>query len=443
MNQLVMFLDGRGGELLERIRCEMKDAAERLDFEQAARLRDRLRLLEAVVEKQKVVSARLGDEDFVAIARPSAGPAAGTVDEPDGDQVEDACAHVFFVRGGKLVGREAFLLAKAGSAPDGEILGAFLKQFYALARDVPPVINVQAQADDAEAIAEWLTGLRRGRVQIRIPRKGDRRQLLEMAEKNARSFLMEEILCRRQVAEKDQVALVEIRDALGLPSLPGRIECYDISNTQGRQAVGSMVVFEGGRPAKGEYRVFRIQGVQGPDDFAMIREVISRRFQRYLRETEKGSGAVGGFGRRPDLVIIDGGGGQLSAASETMDSLGLKGIPVFGLAKENEWLFSRSSPEPIKLPRNSAGLHLLQRLRDEAHRFALTHHRKSRSRSMLRSILDDIPGVGPKRRKAILSRFKDLEGIRQAGVEGLAAIPGMNRTVAEEVLHKLNDTLIH
>lgn len=448
IEQLIMFLEGRGGQVLERLRREMKEAAAKLEFERAATLRDRLRMLEAVVEKQKVVLTRLGDEDFVALARLQAGIGGDGADvgAKGGDAPEDACAHVFFVREGKLVGREAFLLTQTAAVPDREVMSAFLKQFYGLARDIPPVVNVPFEVDDQEAISDWLTSQRGARVSLRVPRRGERRQLLDLAQRNAKSFLKEEVSRRSQVASRDLDALAELQRVLALPRLPHRIECYDISNTQGRFAVGSMAVFEGGWPAKGEYRSFRIKGVGGPDDFAMIREVLARRLRRYLEAADhRGAGKNGrgrdgqggGFGRLPDLIIIDGGRGQLSAAASVMDSLGLGSIPLYALAKENEWLFGRHQADPVILPRDSKALKLVQHIRDEAHRFAIGHHRRTRSRSMLRSILDEIPGVGPKRRKTLLEHFPSLDALRNASVDEVASLPGMNRAVAEEILHTL------
>lgn len=448
VDQLVMFLEGRGGQVLEQIRREMKEAAGRLEFERAAALRDRLRMLEAVIERQKVVLTRLGDEDFIALAR---SPRLDACCPDEAGLVEEACAHVFFVRGGKLVGREAFLLSQAGGSSDKEVLSAFLKQFYGLARDMPPVVNIPFEVDDQEVIASWLSALRGEQVSIRVPRRGDRRKLLDLARRNAESFLAAESSRRVQAAETEFAVLSELQRVLSLARLPIRIECYDISNIQGRFPIGSMVVFENGRPAKDEYRLFRIKGVTGPDDFAMMKEVFNRRFRRYLSESARsssllseaedgsmGNAAAGAFGRLPDLVIIDGGRGQLGAAASVMDSLGLGGVvPLFALAKENEWLFRRDQAEPVVLPRDSKALKLLQHIRDEAHRFAISHHRRTRSRSMLRSILDDIPGVGPKRRKTLLEHFPSLDALRGASIDEVAALPGMNRTVAEEILHTL------
>lgn len=425
MRQLALFLEGRQGELVGRLRTEMEQAAEHLEFERAAALRDKLRALEQVAVKQKVVSDRLADLDVIALARPE-----------DRDPGAEASVQVFFVREGKVVGREAFLVAEAGGATDGEILGAFVKQYYAGASFIPREILVEAPVDDAPAIEAWLRGRRGGRVSLAVPRRGEKRRLVELVKKNASLFLEEEML-RRQGREEPAEALASLAAALGLSGPPGRIECYDISNIHGRQAVGSMVVSEGGRLARKQYRRFRVRTVPGPDDYAMIREVLERRFRRGLSGDADAGG--GSFGRLPDLVLIDGGKGQVGAARAVLARLGLGHLPVFGLAKENEWLFAPERPEPIVLDRRSPVLRLLQRLRDEAHRFAIGYHRNLRNRVSLRSLLEDVPGIGPKRRKALLTNFKSLDAMRRATVDEVAAVPGMTRTLAEEVLAYISE----
>ncbi len=330
-----------------------------------------------------------------------------------------------------MVGRESFFLSATAGAPDGEVLAAFLKQYYAGAAFIPPEILVKTLPEDAEAIAAWLGSMRGGRVSLHVPRRGEKRHLVEMVKKNAALFLEEERLRQERDRESGEGALAELQRALGLFAPPHRIECYDISNIQGRQAVGSMVVFRAGKPAKDQYRKFRIRGVPGPDDYAMMREVLERRFRRGLAEDAA-------FVEMPDLIVIDGGRGQLSAALAVLRELGLEAVPAFGLAKEHEWLFAPDRPDPIVLPRDSRALHLVQRLRDEAHRFAVGYHRRLRSKASLRSILEEIPGIGPRRRKALLTRFRSLEAIANASVEELAALPGMNRAAAEEVLAYLH-----
>lgn len=428
IGRLIAFLEGRQEGLLDGLRRRMEEAAERLEFERAAELRDRLRALEAVVEKQKIVSDRLGDQDVIAVAR------SGGNSPPEAEQ-ETACAQVFFVREGKVVGREAVVLAETEGSSDAEVLAAFLKQYYAAAGFIPPEILLSGEPDDAPAIAAWLEQLRGGRVSLLVPRRGEKRRLLEMVRKNAALFMEEERLRRRREEEGPAAALNELREALGLPAVPRRIECYDISNIQGRQTVASMVVFVDGRPSKKDYRQFKVRTVSGPDDFASMREVLSRRFLRVQAEGDRS------FAERPDLVIIDGGRGQLGAARQAMAALGFSDIPAFGLAKENEWLFAEDRREPIILPRESPALLLVQRIRDEAHRFAVGYHRRLRSKHSLRSVLDEVPGIGPKRRQALLTRFRSLDNIRRATVEELAAVPGMTRAAAREVFEHLQGTV--
>lgn len=415
IEQLLLLLEGRQGEVVEGLRRAMTAAAERMEFEKAAELRDKLRALAHLTERQKVASDRLDDADVVGLAIGS-GPNSG-----------QACAQVFFMREGKLVGREAYLLDETAGEEAGEIMAAFLKQHYSAPVPVPAEILLSAEPTDAAAIREWFSGLRKGAVRLRVPRRGEKRRLLEMVETNARLFLEE------SARGGEPVALAELRDVLGLAEWPRRIECYDISNIQGRYAVGAMAVFIEGRPARNEYRRYKIRTVAGPDDYAMIREVLERRFRRDAGNAEKGASPS----PPPELLLIDGGRGQLSAAREVLVRLGLAEVPAFGLAKENEWLFAAGRSEPIVLPRRSPALRLLQELRDEAHRFAVGYHRRLRSSESLRSILDEIPGIGPVRRRALLARFPSLQALRRAGLEEIAAVPGMTRTAAAEVMAHL------
>lgn len=399
---LVQFLEGKDTEVLARLRREMEEAAAALAFERAAELRDRIQALEAVVERQKIVSRRFGSYDAVGLAL-------------GGDS---ACAHVFLVRDGRLVGRDAVALAEtAGEEPD-EVLAAFLKQYYGDGRPVPPEVVVPQRPAGAESLAAWLSGRRGGRVALTVPTRGEKRQLLEMAAQNARLALAQEEA--EAAARSPEVALRELARALGLKALPRRVECFDISNLQGREAVGSMVVFQDGEPARREYRKFRVRGVAGPDDYAMMREVLERRFAR--RDWPL-----------PDLVLVDGGRGQLGVARRVLEEVGLKDIPAFALAKERELVFAADRPEPLVLPRRSAALRLLQRLRDEAHRFAVGYHRRIHHREAICSLLEEVPGIGPRRRRALLAHFGSLRAIGRASVEELASLPGMNRAVALEL----------
>lgn len=431
VRQMILTLEGRQGELRSRLRRDMEEAADKLEFERAAAIRDRLNALRQVSEKQAVVSDRLADHDVIALAR----------DPGEGDE-ETACAQIFFVREGKVVGREVFFLAETADAGDGEVLAAFLKQFYGEAGFIPAEILLGTAVDERESIESWLGERRGSRVRFTVPRRGEKRRLVGMVSSNAAQVLEEERGRRADDAERAGKALEEVRAALSLPFPPRRIECYDISNTQGRQAVGSMVVFTDGRPAKGEYRRFRVRSVEGPDDYRMLREVLARRFRRTGGVPDGPDPDAGsGFDQPPDLILIDGGRGQLQVALEVLEEAGLAHIPAFGLAKENEWLYAAGRPEPIILPRRSAALRLLQHLRDEAHRFAIGYHRKLRSRAGLASLLEEVPGIGPRRRKAITKHFGSLKAVGEASVDELAAVPGLNRALAEEVRSRLDGFL--
>ena len=426
--ELVQLLEGRGEGVLARLRGRMEEEAAALRFEAAAELRDRLRALEAVLERQKVQGA-LGDErDVLALARAGGG---------------DAAVEVFFYRDGKLTGRDGFLLVGAEGRADGEVLEAFLAQFYGGGAAVPREILLPAELPAQQETAAMLRARRSGAVTLRVPRRGERKQLVEMVQRNAVEFLASEQWRRERSREAVAAALEELRTMLGLPAVPRRIECYDNSNIQGTHPVSAMVVFEDGVPRKSEYRKFRVKTVVGADDFATMREILARRFARAAQQRRElaardPEGEVpaesAGFARLPDLVLIDGGKGQLSAARAAMRELGMEDIPTFGLAKENEWLFAEGRPDPLILPRTSAALRLLQRARDEAHRFGLGYHRQLRGRAAVASQLEEVPGIGPHRRKALLRAFGSLEAIREASVEAVAAVPGMSRRVAEDLL---------
>ncbi len=414
---LVQFLEGKDAEVLAGLRRRMEEAAAALRFEEAARLRDRIQALEAVRERQKMVSRRFSDYDVVALALPG--------DEAAGGTGGTGCAHVFLVREGRLVGRDAAGLAEVAGEERGEVLAAFLEQYYGAGdRPVPPEIVVEQAPAGAAALAAWLGARRGGRVTLTVPARGEKRQLLDLARRNASLALAQESAAAE--AARPEGTLRELAATLGLSAPPRRIECYDVSNLQGREAVAAMVVFVDGRPARHEYRRFRVRTVAGPDDYAMMREVLGRRFAR-------------ADWPRPDLVLVDGGRGQLSVARRVLEEAGLGAIPAFGLAKEDELVFAAGRPEPLVLSRRSPALRLLQRLRDEAHRFAVGYHRRVHRRESIRSVLEDVPGIGPRRRRALLARFGSLEGMRRATVEQLAAVPGMNRTVALELHHFLHE----
>jgi excinuclease ABC subunit C len=423
IDDLCQFLQGRTEPIVQRMQAEMIQASEDLRFERAAALRDQLQAIERVVERQKVVSPEYIDSDVIAMARSNG----------------EACVQVFFIRGGKLIGREYFLLEGAEDTPDAGVMGEFLKQFYDQAPSVPSQLLLPHEIDELQIIKQWLRTQRGGqKVEILVPREGQQRELIQMAAENAAETLASLKAQWESDRHRQTLALAELQAALNLPEPPNRIECYDISNTQGTSAVGSMIVFEQGVPAKKHYRHFNIRSVTGPDDFASMEEVLTRRFSRWQAAQE----AAGTPGKKPDqafallpnLLMVDGGKGQLGRAAAVLERFDLKGqIPLAALAKQNEELFIPGRSSPILLPRHSQGLYLVQRVRDEAHRFAITSHRKQRTKTGLASQLDAIPGIGPARRKALLGHFGSLQNIRAATLEELAAIPGINDQIASTI----------
>ncbi len=416
------FLNGRTAPIVDRLEIEMHRAAESLEFEKAAARRDQIKAIHTVVERQKVVSPDYVDSDVVAMARSD----------------KEACVQVFFIRGGKLIGREYFLLEGADDTPDAEVMSDFLEQFYDQAANVPPQVLLPHEIEEAHIIRQWLSSKRDGAaVELLIPREGQQSDLVRMAAENA----AETLNALRAQWEADQhkqtAALAEIQTALQMEMPPVRIECYDISNTQGTAITGSMVVFERGVPNKQHYRRFNIRTVEGPDDFASMQEVLTRRFRRWQSvAAAEGPGKKpdAAFARLPDLLIVDGGKGQLSRALEVIEQFGLLGkFKVVGLAKREEEMFTPGDPAPLRLPRNSQGLFLVQRIRDEAHRFAITAHRKRRDKIGMASQLDAVPGIGPARRKALLTHFGSIDKIREATQDELAAVPGIPENVAENI----------
>ena len=421
IHQVILFLEGRQERIIAKLRQEMEAAAQQWSYERAAALRDQIEALETVIEKQKVVFAAGNDQDVIAFAR------------DDGQ----ACVQTFFIRGGKLIGREYFVLTGTHEEDSSEIMTSFVKQFYDQAAYVPPNILLQHNLDEAMVIEGWLRQKRGTKVSIRVPRRGKGRELVQMVAENAMETLAQ--LRAEWAAEQARqvTALDELQEYLELEQAPTRIECYDISNIQGESATGSMVVFVKGVPRKSDYRRFRIKGVDGADDYAMLQEVLRRRFKRAAKQQDETSDAKEAWGILPDLLIVDGGKGQLNAAREVMTGLGVDHIPTIGLAKQREEVFVPGRSKPILLPRDAEGLYLLQRVRDEAHRFAITYHRGLRQRKGLTSQLDAIPGIGPKRRQALMRRFGSLDAIRDASVEELAAVGGMNAKVAEQIKEHL------
>jgi len=423
IDDLCQFLQGRTEPIVARLKAEMDQASNQLQFEKAATIRDQLRAIENIVERQKVVSSEYVDSDVIAMAR------------SDGE----ACVQVFFIRAGKLIGREYFLLEGTETTPDAGVIEEFLKQFYDQASSVPSQVLLPHEVEEAHIIQQWL-GQKFGddRVEILVPHQGQQKELIQLAAANAAETLAALQAQWQADRHRQSEALGELQAALGLPEPPNRIECYDISNTQGTAAVGSMVVFEQGVPRKAYYRHFNIRSVKGPDDFASMEEVLARRFNRWqaAREAAKTPGKKPdpAFALLPDLLLVDGGKGQLGRAVAVLDRFGLGGqVPVAGLAKQNEELFLPGKAAPLLLPRQSQGLYLVQRIRDEAHRFAITSHRKQRTKKGLASRLDAIPGIGPARRKKLLERFGSIQAIERASLEDLASIEGINPALAEAI----------
>lgn len=420
IDDLCQFLEGHTGPILQRLQTDMEKAAEELRFEQAATIRNQIQAIDRVVEKQKVVSSEEIDSDVIAMAR------------VDGE----ACVQIFFIRSGKLIGREYFILEGAEETSNSEVIGEFIKQFYAEAAVVPPQLMLPTEIEEANIIKQWLNTRRGGqKIEITVPREGQPQELVQMATENASETLRALRAQWEADTNRQTEALAELQSALQLAAPPNRIECYDISNTQGTASVGSMVVFEQGVPAKGHYRTFNIQTVQGPDDFASMEEVLTRRFRRWQAAQQK-QGEVGSkqdesFARLPDLLMVDGGKGQLGRAVAVLERYGLtESVPVVGLAKQQEELFLPQQNHSLLLPRHSQGLYLIQRIRDEAHRFAITAHRKRRTKIGLASRLEEIPGIGPARRKALLLHFGSIEAIRQASLEELGKIKGVTAEIA-------------
>jgi excinuclease ABC subunit C len=436
VDDLVAFLEGQTAKYIRRLEREMRAAAAVTDYERAARLRDDIAALQRAMEQNAVVLGDATDADVVALAE---------------DPLEVA-VHIFYVRGGRIRGQRGWVADKADDAPTGELVERFLLQLYGEQGNgsIPREVLVPALPDDPEearALTELLQELRGGRIEIRIPRRGDKRALLETGARNAGQALAVHKTKRASDLTTRSRALDEIRVALGLDEAPLRIEAYDVSNLQGTDVVASMVVFEDGLPRKSEYRRFAVHGHDGSDDVAAIREVLGRRFRRLDRAgdglsqpIDPETGRPRKFAYAPGLVVVDGGQPQVAAARLAMDEAGVADIPVIGLAKRLEEVVVDSSDDPVILPRASEGLYLLQRVRDEAHRFAITYHRQRRSRSMVDSVLDGVAGLGPSRRKALLARFGSLKRLRAATAEEIAQVPGIGLTTAQSVVEAVAES---
>jgi excinuclease ABC subunit C len=480
--ETILFLEGRSDEVMRRVTTDMERASEDLAFERAARLRDQVEAIRRVTEHQQMASTKPMDADVFALSR----------------QDDETCVQAFFVRGTVVADTDSFMLDGTIDASDGEVLGAFLAQFYESATYVPRTLLLSNRPDDRDELEAMLRERRQGAVELAVPERGERRGLVATAEENAREALT--MHHARWIADRDktEVALELLQEQLDLPTEPQRIECYDISTIQGTNTVASMVVFEHGVPATSEYRRFRIKTVEGQDDFASMKEVLGRRFKQIARkrqerrqedrEAERAAAEAAGeaapgvieiptagataaaelpmasnlsaspaapdvagdaglpeelpedaspWDAVPDLVIIDGGKGQLGAVLDVMRDLDLPDVPVCGLAKQHEEIFVKDVSEPIMLPRNSDALYLVQRIRDEAHRFAITYHRQLRGKKATQSVLDTIPGIGPKRKRALLRKFGSVKGIREATVDEVASTVGLTTRLAETVKRSL------
>lgn len=411
-----MLFEGRVSGLVGRLRVRMNAAAAAERFEQAAHLRDQIAALTRALERQSVALSDTRDRDAVGVA------------------IEDdrACAEVFFIRGGRLTGRESFHLRAPGDPSEAEVLSAFLSQYYAVAARIPRELLLSGAVEDSESVSGWLSGLAGRRVALRVPVRGEKRRLVEMATENARFALKAERL-GAALHEEANIALAELAEALSLSTFPQRIEAFDISNTQGTEATGSMVVFEEGRPRRDAYRRFKVQLSGKPDDYAMMREILRRRLRRGLAELNDPTVSRGKFSEFPELLLVDGGKGQLAVASAVLEELELDGIEAIGLAKRHEEVFRPGQSEPLRLPADSKALLLLRQIRDEAHRFAITYHRRLRTRRSLGSQLDEIPGVGPKRRSALVKHFGSVDRLAQASVEEIASLSEIPLSLAKRI----------
>ena len=418
IQEVLRFLGGNYEGILKDLEEKMNQASEELEFERAIEYRELLSSVQKIAQKQKITDTAGEDRDILAVA----------------SEGEDAVVQVFFIRGGRLIGRDHFYLKIGEGDGAGEILSSFVKQFYAGTPYIPAEIMLPEPVADGEVIEEWLSGKRGRKVHIRIPQKGMKEKLVELAEKNAALVLNTDKERLKREEGRTIGAVKELEKILGLTGIR-RMEAYDISNTSGFASVGSMVVYERGKPKRNDYRKFRIKGVQGPDDYASMEEVLTRRFQHGLEEQKEGKD-LGGFREFPDLILMDGGKGQVNVALEVLEKLGLS-IPVCGMVKDDNHRTRGLYYNNIELPidKDSECFRLITRIQDEAHRFAITFHRQLRGKSQVHSVLDDIPGVGPARRKDLMRHFENIEAIRNADIEELKKLPSMNEKSARDVYH--------
>jgi excinuclease ABC subunit C len=429
IRRVTLFLEGKSDELVSTLQAEMQSCAEKLEFEKAARLRDLIESIQTLMERQRVVNPEGGDQDVVALVKDERG----------------AAVEMFYIRGGKLIGQRHFYLEGAGEASPSEAVQEFLKRYYNDATDIPEEILLPVEIEERKILQNWLRQRKGRMVTLAVPRGGERLRLVELAALNAEQAL-QEIHQQEQIEEaRSAEALQTLQDLLALPQPPERIEGFDISNIQGTAPVASMVVFEGGKPVKSEYRRFKIRyHPESPDDSAMMRETLLRRLHNYVESTLQPQQAKTSqkdkkdkFGKLPDLIVVDGGRGQLNAALKAMEEVRIH-VPVIGLAKKQELIYLPHQSEPLALPMDSPALTLLRCLRDEAHRFALSYHRKLRSKRLFGNVLEEIPGIGPRRRRFLLRAFGSIEGIRKASVDEIAAVPTMTRRLALAVKEALS-----
>jgi len=413
ISQVILFLQGKQELILHELESKMKVAAERLQFERAALLRDQIDAIEDVIEGQRIATTLQGEKDVIGLAQ----------------NETLAYVEVFFIRNNKLIGRDHFTMEGTQGDSPGQIMTSFVKQYYASASYIPSLILLQHPVDELAVLSQWLSRQRGRKVELQVPQRGAKKKLIEtVAENAARGLELAQL--KEMKAEVISSGLQELKERLHLPRMPQRIECYDVSNIQGKVAVASMVVLEKAWPKPAHYRRFRIKTVAGTDDYAMIQETLRRRFKR-------GVTGEGTWGISPDLVLIDGGKGQLSAAAEVKQELGLDSIPMASLAKENEEVFIPGDPRPVRIAKDSPALHILQRARDEAHRFAIRYHHKLRHKGFVASALDNIAGIGPKRRRALLKKFGSVEAIKKASSEDISRTQGITLSLARKIKEEL------
>lgn len=418
VDEVIEFLSGKTTNIIKKLRADMEMASDSLEYEKAAEIRDTIKHLKVINERQIVENIHMNDRDVVGMARKD----------------DDCVVQIFFIRGGKITGREHFMLDGCLESTDSEIMTDFIKQFYSGTPYIPKEIILQYDIDDYDLVCDWLSNTKEQRVHILIPIKGERRRLVDMARNNAQIMLDKFGENLKSQYNKTTGALQEIKNALGISFDLNRIESYDISNTQGYESVASMVVYENGMPKRSDYRKFKIKSVNGPDDYASMNEVITRRFTRYINENKDDTAKKTGFDKLPDMLFLDGGKGQIKAVNEALDSLGLN-VEVCGMVKDDRHRTRALLYKGVEiaLPNNSEGFKLITRIQDEVHRFAIDYHRKLRAQKQIHSILDDIKGIGNVRRKALMHHFGDIQKIRMAEISELEKVDGMNKQAAEAV----------